>query len=74
MTCHVAPICSIMFESKTRCAIHNGHAINLISKIDIYDKLVIYIYIYIYIYNVHHVVGGKKNHFFHFIFHFFTSH
>jgi len=27
--------------TKTRCVIHNGPAINLISTIDIYDKLVL---------------------------------
>jgi hypothetical protein len=28
-------------QNKTRCVIHNGAVINLISTIDIYDKLVI---------------------------------
>jgi hypothetical protein len=28
-------------QNKTRCVIHNGPAINLISTIDIYNKLVI---------------------------------
>jgi len=32
---------SIEPPKKTRCVIHNGPAINLISAIDIYDKLVI---------------------------------
>jgi hypothetical protein len=28
-------------QDKTRCVIHNGPTINLISTIDIYDKLII---------------------------------
>ncbi len=30
-----------MITTKARCVIHNGIAINLISTIDIYDKLVV---------------------------------
>jgi hypothetical protein len=49
-----------MFESKTRCVIHNGLAINLISTIDIYDKLVIFRgYLKKIYFNVYHVV--EKN-------------
>jgi hypothetical protein len=62
MTCHIAPICSIMFESKTRCVIHNNLAINLISTIDIYDKLVIFRGYFLKIYfNVYHVVEKKNS-------------
>jgi len=46
----------------TRCVTHNGHAINLISKIDIYDKLVITRGNFLKIYfNVHHHVVKEKN-------------
>jgi hypothetical protein len=47
---------------ETRCVIHNGLAINLISKTDIYDKLVIASGIFKKIYfNRHHVVVKEKN-------------
>jgi len=44
--------------------IHNGPAINLISTIDIYDKLVITIGFFIkkFYFNVHHVVVKEKIH------------
>jgi hypothetical protein len=59
-----------MFESKTRWVIHNGLAINLISTIDIYDKLITFrgFYFFKIYFNVHHVVVKKKNHDFFFIF------
>jgi hypothetical protein len=54
---------------KTRCVIHNGPAINLISTIDIYDKLVIARGKQILIYfNVYHVVVNGKNKFTNFFF------
>jgi len=59
----------VMYEmqKRTRCIIHNGHAINLISTNDIYDKLVIAKGKNLKIYfNIHHVV--KKNCDFFFIF------
>jgi hypothetical protein len=47
-------------QNKTRCVMHNGLAINLISTIDVYDKLVIARRIFKKIYfNVHHVVKEK---------------
>jgi hypothetical protein len=57
-------------QKNTRYVIHNGLAINLISTIDIYDKLVIARGNVLKIYfNVHHV---KKNH--GYFFQFFTLH
>jgi hypothetical protein len=53
----------------TRYVIPNGPAINLMSTIDVHNKLVIARGIYIYIYfNVHHVVKRKNHDFFFFIF------
>jgi hypothetical protein len=47
---------------ETRCVIQNGLAINLILKIDIYDKLVIASGIFFKVYfNIHHVVVKEKN-------------
>jgi hypothetical protein len=50
------------FPCRTRCVIHNGPTINLISTIDIYGKLVIARGKKINIYfDVHHVVVKEKN-------------
>jgi hypothetical protein len=47
----------------TRCVTHHGPTINLVSTIDIYDKLVIGSGIFLNIYfNAHHVVVKKRNH------------
>ncbi len=57
-------------HAKTRCVIHNGTAINLISTIDTYDKLVIARGILKKVYfNVHHVFGKEKKFM---IFYFFS--
>ncbi len=49
-------------QNKTRCLMLNGLAINLISTIDVYDKLVIARRIFLKIYfNVHHVVVKEKH-------------
>jgi hypothetical protein len=60
----------VMYEmqKKTRCVIHNGLAINLISTIDIYDKLVIVKGIFLKIYfNVHHAIKEIEIFFFYFL-------
>jgi hypothetical protein len=53
--------CDII-HATTRCVIHNGLAINLISTIDTYDKLVLARGILKKIYfHVRHVFGKEKN-------------
>jgi hypothetical protein len=55
--------------TKTRCVIHNGPAINLISTIDIYDKLVLAEgKVNKRKKNVHHVIKEKNNIYIYFIF------
>jgi hypothetical protein len=64
--------CDII-HATTRCVIHNGLAINLISTIDTYDKLVLARGIFKKIYfNVCHFLEKKKIHDFFFPFFYIT--